>query len=130
MKNLNRVVILVLTISSLLISCKSKAPKNWIVNKWKLTDLQGRSVSEMGDSLKNIYLKSFVIEFNKEGKFTSNDHFAGTVTGKYSLSDDGKSLMTTNEGSEQTDTVKIESLTDKELVISKDAVKMICQPFK
>ncbi len=61
MKKVNRFTMLALMATAIFFSCKTKGPKDWIVSKWKLTDLKGKPIEEMGDSLKNIYIKSFVI---------------------------------------------------------------------
>lgn len=109
-----------------LASCKSKGPKDFIVNKWKITDVSGGEAAQMSDSLKKVFISSAVMDFQKDGKY-SRTAMGETENGTYSLSEDGKSLTTTPESGKNVETVKVEELSKNKLVLSMEGTKMTCE---
>ena len=94
-------------------ACKSKTPKELIVNKWKITDIsmQGQT---MPDSIKNKIMQG-TMEFTQDGKYMITGMEADK-SGTYVLSDDGKTLtVTTNGAAEMNDVME---LSKSKLVIS------------
>jgi hypothetical protein len=116
----------VLVAGTIMVGCKGKGPKDFIVNKWKITDVSGGEAAQMTDSIKKVFLSSAVMDFQKDGKY-SRTAFGQTENGAYSLSEDGKSLTTTPEGGKTPETVKVEELTKSKLVISIEGTKMTCE---
>lgn len=106
-------IILLLVISSaVLISCKSK-PKDLIVNKWKIIDI---NVPEMPvtDSVKAAAMNG-TMEFTKDKKWLITG-MGKDMVGTYSLSDDGKTLfILVNDKSE---THEIVELAPSKLVLN------------
>ncbi len=116
----------VLIAGTFMVSCKSKGPKDFIVNKWKITDVSGGEAAQMGDSIKKVFLNSAVMDFQKDGKY-SRSAMGETENGTYSISEDGKSLTTTPEGGKSPETVKVEELSKSKMVLSMEGTKMTCE---
>ena len=105
-----------------MVSCKSKSAKELIVNKWKVTNIDG-APSDMTDSMKNVVYATATMEFTKDGKFISSG-MGPSKNGSYSLSDDGKTLSTTDEGSTIADVLTVEEISDSKMVVNVTKEKM------
>ena len=105
-----------------MVSCKSKSAKELIVNKWKVTNIDG-APADMTDSMKNVVYASATMEFTKDGKFISSG-MGPSKSGTYSLSDDGKTLSTTDEGSTIADVLTVEEISDNKMVVNVTKEKM------
>ena len=116
----------VLIAGTFIAGCKSKGPKDLIVNKWKITDVSGGDAAQMSDSLKKVFMSSAVMDFQKDGKY-SRTAMGETENGTYSLSEDGKALTTTPEGGKTPETVKVEELSKSKMVLSMEGTKMTCE---
>ena len=102
--------------------CKSKSAKEMIVNKWKVTNIDG-APSDMTDSMKNVVYATATMEFTKDGKFISSG-MGPSKNGTYSLSDDGKTLSTTDEGSTIADVLNVEELSNSKMIVNVTKEKM------
>ena len=105
-----------------MVSCKSKSAKELIVNKWKVTNIDG-APSDMTDSMKNVVYATASMEFTRDGKFNSTG-MGPAKNGTYSLSDDGKTLSTTDDGSTIADVLNVEELSDSKLIVNVTKEKM------
>ena len=97
-------------------SCKSKSAKDLIVNKWKITNITGTHADQMSDSMKTQVYANAAMEFTKDGKFMSSG-MGNTKGGTYSISDDGKTLTSTDEGSTTPDILTIDEISGDKMVI-------------
>jgi len=109
---------LVLT-SAAIISCNGKSsPKDLIVNKWKITDISGKGVEGMPDSAKTKIYESATMEFMKDGKFVTSDMGNGVKKGTYSIINDGKTLVSTDEGAASSDSLQLVEITKDKMVVN------------
>ncbi len=106
--------LLVTTIT--LVSCKGKSAKDLIVNKWHVTNIAGARAADVPDSIKTQMYASAVMEFMKDGKFSTTG-FGSAKGGTYSVSDDGKSLISTDEGSSMADSLTIVEISKSKMII-------------
>lgn len=135
MSSLKTVIILaVLTLFSAFQSMDD--PKKLIVKKWKLNETEMKKVikglivdafAQQGatatdeqvatesDNAWNM-LKSMTMEFKADGTFESISDAQGNVKGKWTISDDGKQLMTQREGNPERK-FKVIKLNKDELVL-------------
>jgi hypothetical protein len=58
------------------------------------------------------------MEFKNDGKFITSDMGNGVKQGTYSVSSDGKTLFSTDEGATSTDTLNIMEITGNKMVIA------------
>lgn len=93
-------------------SCKSNKPKDLIVNKWKITDMDVPNMP-LPDSIKASIMKG-TMEFTKDGKMSITG-MGQDQAGTYTLSDDGKTLFVVNNGTTQSN--DIQELTSSKLVL-------------
>ena len=101
-----------------LISCKGKSSKDLIVNKWQMSGMSGKGSADITDSAKTKMYSDFRIEFKKDGKFDFTDMETMNLKhGVYSLSDDGKTLISKDDGSENSDTISILEIKVDKLVL-------------
>ena len=107
-------VLLLTTVA--MVSCKSKTAKDLIVNKWKVTNISGSQAAQMSDSVKTQIYSTATMEFTKDGKFVSAG-MGPTKGGTYSLSEDGKTLTTTDEGSSTPDILAIDEISKDKMVV-------------
>lgn len=106
------ILLLLITASIGFISCKSDKPKDLIVNKWKITNIDIPNMP-LPDSVKASVMKG-TMEFTKDGKMTLIG--MGTdQSGTYSLSDDGKTLFVITNGETQSNEIK--ELSSSKLVL-------------
>lgn len=113
---MKKLLSLFLIASIVIVSCNSGKPKDLIVNKWKISDIN-LSNKVMPDSIKQEIMKG-TMEFTKQGTMTLTG--MGTdESGTYSVSDDGKTLTTVANG--KTETSEINELTKSKLVITDKA---------
>lgn len=116
---------LVLLLAALIFTgCKSKAAKDQIVNKWKLTAVSGDGAKEMPEAEKKDMIDKLAVEFSKDGKCTMSGEGDTPKTGTYTLSDDGKTLVMTQEGSSKGEQMDISELSDSKLVMTATKDKM------
>ena len=99
-----------------MVSCKNKSPKELIVNKWKVTSISGTQATAMPDSVKTQIYSSAVMEFTKDGKFMTTG-FGSSKGGTYSVSDDGKTLTSTDDGSSTPDILSILEISKDKMII-------------
>ncbi len=99
------VFLFLVSASTFLISCKSNKPKDLIVNKWRITDIDVPNMP-VPDSIKNSLLRG-TMEFTKNGKLILTG-IGNNQSGTYTLSDDGKTLfVVTNGKTESNDIVEL-----------------------
>ncbi|MDQ6756119.1 MAG: lipocalin family protein [Bacteroidota bacterium] len=97
------------------IGCKSDNPRELIVKKWRITDITAPNMV-VPDSIKNA-LRQATMEFTKDGKFLITGLGMGDdQSGTYSLSDDGKKLITVTYGRSETN--EINELTKIKMIIT------------
>jgi hypothetical protein len=94
------------------ISCKSNKPKDLIVNKWKITNIDVPNMP-LPDSIKASVMKG-TMEFTKEGKMNLTG-MGNDQSGTYTISEDGKTLFVVTNG--QTQSNEIKELTSSKLVL-------------
>jgi len=114
-----------LTITVVMLGCKSKTPQELIVNKWKVTDISGGRASEMPDSVQQ-NIKKATVEFGSDGKFHLSDG-QKPYEGSYTLDAEGKHLNlnpTTGEGPE-TDSIA-DITADKLVIVDVSGTKFEC----
>ena len=98
--------------------CNTKKNKDLIVTKWHVTNIEGTGGDMIPDSLKAKMYKDASIEFKADGKYETVGMGSGTNTGTYHLSADEKSLISVEDGSTNSDTVKLVELTAGKLVVA------------
>ncbi len=108
-------VLLVTTVA--LVSCKSKSAKDLIVNKWKISNVSGGEAGKMSDSIKTEIYSKATMEFMKDGKYMMSMMGEPGKGGTYSVSDDGKTLTTTDEGSTNPEAADIVEISKDKCVI-------------
>ena len=114
---LTKLITVVLLVTAIAIaSCKSKSAKDLIVNKWKVTNVSGTQLNDLTDSMKTVIYATATMEFTNDGKFISSG-MGPTKGGTYSVSDDGKTLTTTDEGSTTPDMLDIAEISKDKMVV-------------
>ncbi|MFM6925746.1 MAG: hypothetical protein ACKOU7_09625 [Ferruginibacter sp.] len=101
------------------VSCKSKTAGDLIVNKWHLYEMKGKDAETIPDSVKTKMYNEASIEFTKDGRYQTVGMGTGTQKGSYHFSNDGKQLITTEDGG-MADSVSLMELTATRLTV-KDA---------
>ncbi|MDB5224151.1 MAG: hypothetical protein JWN83_2818 [Chitinophagaceae bacterium] len=107
------IFLLVICVTVGFISCKSNKPKDLIVNKWKIQDIDVPNMP-VPDSIKATLLKG-TMEFTKDGKMILTG-MGNDQSGTYTLSDDGKTLFVVTNGN--TESNDILELTSSKMVLS------------
>lgn len=105
--------------------CKGKSAKELIVNKWKLTEVTGEGAKEMSDTERKEMADKFVLELTKDGKVSMSGMGETPKTGTYTVSDDGKTLFLTREGSDKADPQDINELKADKLVLTSPKDKLV-----
>jgi hypothetical protein len=103
-------------------ACKGK-PKDMLAQKWKIVDMT--TERPISDSAKADMLKNATMEFTKDGAYTMNG--GSPITGKYTLSDDGKTLTLSSSAGDKTD-VTVQELTKSKFVGSAKNTTITCVP--
>jgi len=98
-----------------LISCKSANPKELIVKKWKVSDIDIPNMP-MPDTAKTTLMKG-TLQFTQDGKMIITG-MGKNQSGTYTLSDDGKKLFVIVNGKTETNEIK-ELTTSKMILIDK-----------
>ena len=106
--------------------CKNKSPKELIVSKWKVTAVSDDQVdpgSKMPEAEKKELIEKTLMEFTADGKcmITSRE---GTENGSYTLSEDGKTLSMKQDGTDRSDKVDVNELSENKLVLTDLKSKM------
>jgi hypothetical protein len=101
----------------LLAGCKERSPKDLIVNRWRVTEMSGPLAAEFTDSSKQKIYATAIMEFKKDGQFQTTGLSSGTKTGTYSVTGDGKQLISTNTGDTKADTLNILEISTSNLVV-------------
>jgi heat shock protein HslJ len=111
-------IILLLFISSSIgfAGCKSDKPKDLIVKKWKITNIEVPNMP-IPDSVKATAMKG-TMEFTKEGKINITG-MGNDQSGTYTISDDGKTLFVVTNG--KTESNDIIELSSSKMVLSDKA---------
>ena len=110
---MKKIIFLFLVTSSFFfISCRTNKPKDLIVNKWRITDIDVPSMP-VSDSIKKSLLRG-TMEFTKDGKLILTG-LGNDQTGSYTLSDDGKTLFVVTHG--KTENNDIMELTKSRMVL-------------
>jgi hypothetical protein len=117
-------VVFLLT-SIVLISCTSKAPKDLIVNKWKLTEVSGEGAKNMSDAEKKDMVGKLVMDIQKDGKCSVSGIGETPKKGTYTISDDGKTLNLTGENETKSTPQQINQLTSDKLSITDPESKLV-----
>lgn len=107
------IFLLIISFSIGLISCKSNKPKDLIVNKWKITNIEVPNMP-IPDSVKAQAMKG-TMEFTKDGKMILTG-MGNDQSGTYTLSDDGKTLFVVTNGKSESN--EILELTSSKMVLS------------
>ena len=92
--------------------CKGNKPKDLIVNKWRVTNIEIPNMP-LPDSTKAEVMKG-TMEFTKDGKLMLTG-MGNDQTGTYTLSDDGKTLFVTTAG--KTESNDILELSSSKMVL-------------
>jgi len=98
-----------------LISCKIANPKELIVKKWRVTDIDIPNMP-MPDTAKTTLMKG-TLQFTQDGKMIITG-MGKNQSGTYTLSDDGKKLFVIVNGKTETNEIK-ELTTSKMILIDK-----------
>jgi hypothetical protein len=113
---MKKIVLLSLICLSIgLISCKSNNPRELIVNKWKIKDIEIPNMP-LADTAKATLMKG-TLQFTQDGKMILTG-MGKNQSGTYSLSDDGKNLFVMVNGKTETNEIK-ELTTSKMILIDK-----------
>ncbi|MEO5647990.1 MAG: lipocalin family protein [Chitinophagaceae bacterium] len=114
MKRVSNFIMSLLISLALFPGCKADKPQDLIVKKWAITDVKVGGEEKMSDQEKQIMLK-LEMDFTKDGKLIVTGLPQGTKTGSYSLSEDGKTLTTTDPGGNSTPN-DVSTITKNKLV--------------
>ena len=98
-----------------LISCKSANPKELIVKKWRVSDIDIPNMP-MPDTAKTTLMKG-TLQFTQDGKMIITG-MGKNQSGTYTLSDDGENLFVMVNGKTETNEIK-ELTTSKMILIDK-----------
>lgn len=109
---MKKIIFLLITGCSLLVSCGDKKPKDLIAKKWQVTDLS-KGTEQMPDSQKT-KMKETVLEFTKDGKMSITG-WVRDKSGTYTLSEDGKTLTVVTGG--RSEDSEVSELTSSKLVL-------------
>ena len=120
MKLSNLFVVTILTAFLFITGCWPKAAnKDLIVNKWKFTEISGTDAAQIPDSMKAKMIATAIMEFKKDGSYEQSGGMRKEIQkGTYSLSDDGKTLYSTENGTSYTDTVIVLELSKDKFVVT------------
>lgn len=124
MKQLKLAALALLSITLLFTACKSKTPKELVVNKWKLTDVTGEGTKDMGPEEKKQMLDSLVLELTKDGKINLYGLGPDPKIGTYTVSEDGKSMDFKRTGEDKIEPQVINEVSADKLVITDSKSKM------
>lgn len=109
--------------------CKKETPDMLLIKNWKLTEWVTVPKMQMSDSLKADLMKSATMEFTKDRKFIFKGMSPRPLTGNYSISPTGKSVIFSPESGTATYEHQIEKLTKDSLVlIDVEGNKLVCIP--
>jgi len=119
MKLRNLFIVTILLTFVFISSCKTEKAKDLIVRKWKFTEVSGPDAAIIADSIKTKILETATMEFKKDGTYEQSGG-AGMdgEKGTYTVSDDGKTVISTSNSSGVGDTVMILELSKTKLVVS------------
>jgi len=107
------IFLLFIATSICFISCKSNKPKDLIVKKWRITNIEVPNMP-LPDSIKTS-VKKGTMEFTKDGKMLLTG-MGNDQSGTYTISDDGKTLFVVTNG--KTESNDIVEITSSKMVLS------------
>lgn len=110
---MKKLIYLFLFAGIVVVGCNSGKPKDLIINKWKISDINIPN-TPMPDSIKQELMKG-TMEFTKDGTMSLTG-MGNDQSGTYSVSEDGKTLTTVSNG--KTEASEINELTKTKLVIT------------
>ena len=117
MKLYSACIVTILAAFLFISGCKEKSAKDLIVKKWKFTEISGPGAAQIPDSMKQEMYKTATMEFKKDGTWEAGGMVSAGQKGTYSVSEDGKSLIS-KEGSGTPDTLMILKLTETKMVVT------------
>jgi len=112
-------VLIFLTVPIAFIGCKERPAKELIINKWKFTEISGPGAELMPDSIKKKIYATATMNFKKDGSYEQTGGMdGGTRKGVYSLSDDGKTIYSKKNDSDNTDTMIVLQISKTKMLVS------------
>jgi hypothetical protein len=109
---MKKIWILLLIVAAGIAGCKSNKPKDLIVKKWKITNIDIPDMP-LPDSVKANAMKG-TMEFTKDGKWLVTG-MGNDQSGTYTLSEDGKMLFVVSNG--KTESNEIVELSGSKMVL-------------
>lgn len=125
----------------LLAACAG-SPKDNMVGTWKIADITvdgelSEEETKMMDAMKEMMVGKMEMTFDAEGNFTSkqpNPFKEGEVKetkGTWTISEDGKTLKTKEEGSDKEEEIKLSELTGSKMVmVNEEGEKTMSMVFE
>lgn len=95
-----------------------------VAKKWQVTEISGKGMDIVSDSIRQKMYKEATIEFKSDGKFETRGMGDTPKTGTWQLTGDEKSLVTIEDGSKVTDTVNIVEVVAGKLVVEDPKVQI------
>ena len=119
MKPSNLFIATILLASLFITGCKTESAKDLLVKKWKFTEITGPDAAQIPDSVKTKMFATAIMEFKKDGSYEQSGGMKeGVEKGTYTLSDDGKTIISKSGGSGMGDTVMILELSKTKMVVA------------
>ena len=125
MKLFKTTTVLLLFTSLLFTACKGKSGKDFIANKWKMTNISGEGAKDMSEDEKKSMASSIVMDLTKDGKINMTGMGESAKTGTWKLSDDAKTLFLTHDGEDKAEPQEVNELTAEKLVITDPKSKLV-----
>ena len=99
-------------------ACNSDSKKkNELIKQWKMVNMGGKGAERFTDSAKREMYGTRFMEFREEGDMIASGGDRPMQRGDYTVSEDGKSIITTRNG-RASDTFVINKLTKDTLIVS------------
>lgn len=106
----------------------SKSAKELVVGKWNLSDVVTPMDQNMPDSLKARRKKELAgasIEFKADNTYSTSG-MGRPETGTYSVTADGKTLISTSSRTSRADSATIEEITSHKMLLNSRGTKITC----
>ena len=110
-----------------LTACKS-SPKDALVRKWKATDASGSIITP--EMKAQITGEGNTIEFMKDGNYVAWSNGKENDKGTYTLTEDGKTLITKKASGGASQTVLLKELTKDKMIADMGAISITFEPSK